>query len=92
MPEVLGTTNTSQVFDLQMNSGNIYTPGYAVYESGSLARVALFNYITDPSGASNYTATISVGGSALGETNSVPSQVVVKYVLPFTFHLGSGLW
>ncbi len=78
MPEVLGTTNTSQVFDLQMNGANIYTPGYAIYESGSLARLAFFNYITDPSGASSYTATISIGGGNTGEANGVPAQVTVK--------------
>jgi hypothetical protein len=48
---------------------------YAVYENGALARVALFNYITDPSGASDYKATISVSGG------SVPASVQVKYFL-----------
>lgn len=32
MTEVLGNTNTSQVIDIQANSNNEFTPGYAVYE------------------------------------------------------------
>jgi len=47
-----------------------------------MVRVALFNYLSDdPTGKSNYTATISVGGTATGEPNETPSQVIVKYLL-----------
>lgn len=56
----------------------MFTPAYAVYEGGNLARVALFNYMTDPSGANTYTATISI-------PNGAPSQVKVKWVV-------SSLW
>jgi hypothetical protein len=45
---------------------------YAIYENGVLARVALFNYITDATGASNYKATITISGG------TVPSSVQVK--------------
>ena len=62
-----------------MNSNNEYTPGYAIYENGSPTRVALFNFITDPSGASNYVATIAVGGSGANQTNASPAQVSVRY-------------
>ncbi|KAH9927381.1 glycoside hydrolase family 79 protein, partial [Amylocystis lapponica] len=72
--ETLGTSGAAQLIDLGANGGNDYTPGYAVYEGGSLARVALFNYMTDPSGASSYTATISVPGAT-------PAQVQVKYLV-----------
>ena len=72
--ETLGRSGNAQIVDLGANSANQYTPGYAIYESGSLARVALFNYITDPSGASDYTATISIADG------TIPSQVSVKYV------------
>lgn len=64
--------------DLQANSGNIYTPAYAVYESGQCARLALFNYVTDPTGASSYTVTFSVGGGSTGESNATPASVQVK--------------
>ncbi|KAJ7126148.1 glycoside hydrolase family 79 protein [Mycena epipterygia] len=73
--EVFGKTNTSQILDLLGNDANIYTPQYAIYENGALARVALFNYITDPTGATDYTATISVSGG------TVPAFVQVKYFL-----------
>ncbi|KAJ7731915.1 glycoside hydrolase family 79 protein [Mycena maculata] len=73
--EVFGSTNTSQILDLHGNDDNIYGPQYAIYENGALARVALFNFITDPSGANTYTATITVDGG------TVPSSVGVKYFL-----------
>jgi len=69
--EVLGSSNVAQVLDLQANGGNDYTPGYAIYENGQPVRVALTNFISDPSGNSDYTAGISVGGT-------VPAQVQVK--------------
>ena len=79
MAEVLGSSNQSQVVDLFMNSNNMYTPGYAIYENGNPTRMALFNFITDTTGASNYTATISVGGSVANQSNASPSQVSVRY-------------
>ena len=73
--EAFGRSSKSQIVDLQTNAGNVYTPGYAIYDDGNLDKVALFNYVTDPSGASTYSATISVAGV------SMPSQVSVKYLL-----------
>lgn len=63
--------------DLGANGGNEFTPAYAIYENGVPVRVALFNYITDPSGASDYTASVSVG-------NATPASVKVKYVFSIT--------
>ncbi|KZP04193.1 glycoside hydrolase family 79 protein [Athelia psychrophila] len=71
--EALGPTGTAQVVDLQANGASDYTPAYAIYENGAPARVALFNYMTDPSGASAYTASVSVAGLGL-------SSVQVKYL------------
>jgi hypothetical protein len=79
--ETFGTSNTSQIMDLQANNNNIYTPAYVIYESGAAARIALFNYITDPTGASTYTATFSLGGGSNGEANSMPASVQVKYLV-----------
>lgn len=69
--EALGPSNQSQVLDLQMNTDNEFTPGYAIYENGQPSRVALINFLDDNSGGSDYTAAISIGGT-------VPSQVRVK--------------
>jgi len=80
MAEALGPTNTAQVIDLFPNNASQFTPAYAIYENGAMARMALFNYMDDPSGANDYTATISIGGSALGEANATPAQVQVKYL------------
>ena len=71
MAETIGSSNKSQIVDLNANGGNEFTPAYAVYEGGNPVRVALFNFVTDPTGASDYTATISVG-------NATPGQVKVK--------------
>ena len=69
--EALGASNTSQVIDLGANSGNEFTPAYAIYENGAPARIALFNYITDESGASDYTVSVGIG-------DATPAEVKVK--------------
>lgn len=68
--EIFGKSNVSQIVDTS-NSG-IYTPSYAIYDNGALSKVALFNFIDDPSGAHDVTATVTVNGG------QVPSQVWVK--------------
>ena len=59
----------------------MYTPAYAVFENGQFSKMAMINYMTDPSGANDYTATIFVGGSGWNEPNGVPASVKVKYLL-----------
>ena len=83
MAEAFGSSNTSQIIDLEVNNPNAssYTPQYAIYENGNLAKVALFNYMDDPSGANDYNATIHLNGG------TVPSQVFVKRVASFSFFL-----
>ncbi|KAI0051175.1 glycoside hydrolase family 79 protein [Auriscalpium vulgare] len=80
MAEALGPSNASQVVDLNMNSGNTFTPGYAIYENGSPTKLVLFNFVTDNSTASDYTASISIGGGQTGQPGASPSQVKVKYL------------
>ncbi|CAK5262555.1 unnamed protein product [Mycena citricolor] len=79
--EAFGKSNQSQIIDLQTNSNNIYTPAYAIYDGGVLARLALFNYVSDPSGASDYTMSFAIGGGSTGQANGTPAQVKVKYLL-----------
>lgn len=81
LTEILGRTGTAQVVDLYMNGNSQWTPGYVVYENGSPARVVLINYMTDPSGAANYTAYISVGGNETLTPAATPGSVQVKYLL-----------
>lgn len=76
--EALGTSGNAQVVDLFLNSNGAFTPGYAIYENGNPERVVLINYITDPTGASNYTAYLSVGGNQTGQAVATPSSVQVK--------------
>jgi hypothetical protein len=85
MSEALGATNTSQVLDLSANTGNQFTPAYAIYENGTPTRVALFNYVTDSSGNSALTASIAIGGGQTGQPNGTPAEVKVKYVNYFFF-------
>jgi hypothetical protein len=78
MAEAMGPHNASQIVDL---TSNINTPIYAIYENGAPTKVALFNFVTDQTGASTYTATISIGGGSTGQNNATPLQVQVKCVL-----------
>ncbi|KAF8073315.1 glycoside hydrolase family 79 protein [Lyophyllum atratum] len=71
--EIFGKSNVSQIVDVS-NSG-IYTPSYAIYDGGALSKVALFNFIDDPSGGHDVTGTVTVAGG------QVPAQVWVKYFL-----------
>lgn len=41
----------SQVMDLLLGGNSTNTPGYAIYKNGQPTKLALFNYISDPSGA-----------------------------------------
>ncbi|KAF8882861.1 glycoside hydrolase family 79 protein [Infundibulicybe gibba] len=78
MAEAIGPSNTTQIKDL--NTSSVLTPAYGIYENGTPVRVALFNYMTDPTGNSNYTASISIGGGTTGQPNGSPAQVKVKYL------------
>lgn len=76
MAEVLGPSNASQVIDITQNTS---TPIYAIYENGTPTKLALFNFITDSSGANDWTATIAIGGGQTGQPGATPSSVKVKY-------------
>jgi hypothetical protein len=83
--EVFGKSNKSRIIDLQMNNDSIYTPGYAIYDNDILSRLALINYITDPSGNSDYTATFSfdvINGQS-------PTQAKVKCGILIDFKQGT---
>jgi hypothetical protein len=77
MAEAMGLHNASQIVDL---SSNINTPIYAIYENGAPTKVALFNFVTDPTRASTYTATISIGGGSTGQNNETTSQSATESV------------
>lgn len=78
--EALGSSNQSQIVDLQLNDNNPYTPGYAIYENGSPVRVVLLNYMDDHGGAQGqgaYTGYVHIGGvSNLPDTT--PLTVTVR--------------
>ncbi|KAJ7018598.1 glycoside hydrolase family 79 protein [Mycena alexandri] len=79
--EAFGTSNQSRIIDLALNGNNTFTPGYAIYDGAVLTRLALFNYVSDSTGASAYTATFAIGGGATGQPNGTPAHVKVKYLL-----------
>jgi hypothetical protein len=62
MAEAMGQSNQSQVIDLNANTGNQFTPAYAIYENGVPTKVALINFVTDSSGASDLSVTVQVAG------------------------------
>ncbi|KAI0027521.1 hypothetical protein K488DRAFT_25110, partial [Vararia minispora EC-137] len=76
--EALGSSNQSQVVDLQLNNAADQTPGFAIYEKGAPTKLVLINYINDPTGAQAYTAQISIGGGTTGQPAANPSSVRVK--------------
>lgn len=67
----------TQIVDLLPNNANIYTPAYSIYEGGALARILLFNYVSDPSGSSDLTVQLNLNCVGAG---GGPSQVQVKYL------------
>ncbi|KAJ6540793.1 hypothetical protein DFH09DRAFT_63429 [Mycena vulgaris] len=74
MAEALGPSNQSQVLDLPIANISSYTPVYGIYENGTPKRVAIFNYLDDPSGANDVQAVISISGATM------PASVKVKYL------------
>ncbi|KAI0289638.1 hypothetical protein BC826DRAFT_914159 [Russula brevipes] len=77
MAEALGPSNASRIVDLTQNE---LTPIYAIYENGAPTKLALFNFVTDPSGANDYTVTFGIGGGQTGQPGSTPVSVKVKYM------------
>ncbi|KAJ7727534.1 hypothetical protein DFH07DRAFT_851721 [Mycena maculata] len=47
---------------------------YGIYEDGTPKRIAIYNYMDDPTGTNNVHAVISISGAAM------PSSVKVKYL------------
>lgn len=70
--EAIGSSNLSQIIDMQTSS--LFRPAYAIYESGVPTRVALFNYASDDTGASDYQAVVTLAGT------TVPAEVYVRYL------------
>ncbi|KEP51984.1 putative glycoside hydrolase family 79 protein [Rhizoctonia solani 123E] len=73
--EAIGHSGNVQVADLNLGAGSasaMYTPGYTIVESGTPVKVALFNFISDATGASNYNAVVTVPAGQ--------EQVRVKYL------------
>jgi hypothetical protein len=69
------TTNTNEdgsTYDTT-SSDDMYHPTYLVYDGETPTRAALFNFISDPSGASDAQVTLNFNGTA------APSQVFVRY-------------
>ncbi|KAF7318924.1 Glyco-hydro-79C domain-containing protein [Mycena chlorophos] len=74
MAEAIGPSNNTQVLNLPINNISDSTPIYGIYENGTPVRVAIFNYVDDPTGANTLNAVISISGTTL------PSSVSVKYL------------
>lgn len=85
MAEVLGPSNASQVLDITQNP---FTPIYVIYQNGTPTKLALFNFVTDSSGANDWIATFAVGGGQTGQAGATPTSVQVKYV-PIVHFLSS---
>jgi hypothetical protein len=74
MAEAIGPSNLTQVLDLRIDGTSPHTPIYGLYENGVPVRVAAFNYVDDPTGASDLNVVVSIAGG------TTPAQVKVKYL------------
>ncbi|KAF7325829.1 Glyco-hydro-79C domain-containing protein [Mycena kentingensis (nom. inval.)] len=72
--EAIGNTNATQVQYLALPGNSDSTPIYGLWENGVPKRVAIINYVDDPSGANTLNAVISIAGTTL------PSSVKVKFL------------
>ena len=81
LAESFGKSGTSRVIGLAANNGNPLTPAYAIWQSGVLSKLALFNYVTDPSGAAASNVSFAIGGGQTGQPPGTPATVKVKYLL-----------
>ncbi|KIK59059.1 glycoside hydrolase family 79 protein [Collybiopsis luxurians FD-317 M1] len=74
---------TNQSTFHQRTIGPMYSSTLILAETlGNPVRATLFNNITDPSDASDYTALIAIGGQT-GTSNATPGQVKVNFALVF---------
>ena len=80
LAEAFGKSGTSRILDLAANNANPYTPAYGIWQNGALAKLALFNYVTDPTGASASNVTFALGGGTTGQPAGTPATVKVKYL------------
>jgi len=74
MAEAIGQSNTARITDLHINNNSPNVAGYSIYEHDQLSKVALMNYVDDPTGANDLSVSLTVNGG-------VPSSVRVKYLL-----------
>jgi hypothetical protein len=70
--EAFGKSGTAQILDIFPQSQ--YQPNYAIYEGGKPSKLALINWASDTTGASDYVFSFGVDGG-------VPGSVKVKYLL-----------
>jgi len=81
LAEAFGKSGTSRILDLAANGGNAYTPAYGIWQNGVLSKLALFNYVTDPSPSAVSVVNFALGGGTSGQPAGTPATVKVKYLL-----------
>ncbi|KAJ7923602.1 glycoside hydrolase family 79 protein [Mycena leptocephala] len=82
MAEAIGPSNQTQVQNYGVADLTSFTPIYGIYENGVPVRVAIFNYVDDPSGANTVHAVIRIAAAteAAGGGGATPASVKVKYL------------
>jgi len=95
--EAMGSSNTSQVLDLQNTPAAIFAPSftqlpdqlvaYGIWENGHLARLLYINYVTDPTGANDVNVTMNLDQPVF------QGSVQVKYLqAPTVAQKGNYTW
>ncbi|KAH9960273.1 hypothetical protein BC827DRAFT_1155844 [Russula dissimulans] len=75
--EALDSSNPSRVFDLTQNQ---FAPIYVVYENGMSTKLALFNFVTNPSDANDYDVMFAVSGDRTSQPRATPSSVKIRFL------------
>ena len=81
LAEAFGKSGASRIIDLVANNGSVCTPAYAIWQKGVLSKLALFDYVTDPSPATVSDATFAIGGGTSRQPTGTPPTAKVKYLL-----------
>ena len=87
--EALGPSGNARVADLGINGNSTNMAGYVIYENNQPARMVFINYMSDPSGALDYTARVAVQGAT---TVSVRYLVAEKITSKFNVSYAGQSW
>ncbi|KAH7106564.1 hypothetical protein BKA62DRAFT_299249 [Auriculariales sp. MPI-PUGE-AT-0066] len=76
--EFIGSSGQTRIADLQLNDNNTYMAGYVAYEDNQPVRVLLINYMSDSTGAHDYTARILTNGASSVKVRYLEAATIIS--------------